>query len=89
MVGKHERSVSPALTNTNVKSLLSGVLSERSQERERRKDFLVATSRLKTTMAEQEQLSRSLRKLENQMMRTSHSFKNYYQLTAVSPLESL
>jgi tagatose-1,6-bisphosphate aldolase non-catalytic subunit AgaZ/GatZ len=44
-----------------------------------KKEFIVGTSRLKTTLAEQEQESRSLRKLENQMLVTSGSFKNYYQ----------
>lgn len=47
----------------------------------------MTTSRLKTTLAEQEHLSRSLRKLENQMMRTSRSFKNYYQ-ALTSPADS-
>lgn len=41
------------------------------------KEFVVPTARLKTTMAEQKNESRSLRQMECNMLKTTGSFKNY------------
>ena len=43
-----------------------------------KKDFLVTTSRMKTALAESHLESKSLRKLENELLKTQLSFKNYY-----------
>ena len=45
---------------------------------QKKREFLVATSRMKTTLAERELESSSLRKMENQLLQTQTSFKNYY-----------
>lgn len=83
-IGKLERSkspVAPETANTKIAALFAnngitpqGTILTSAQK----KEFVVATSRMKTTLAETELESRSLRKLENQMLVTSGSFKNYY-----------